>query len=361
MPYIKKFQLDKLTLPSNIFYAPMAGCTDFPQRQITAKFRPGLIFCEMVKMEPLYRQIKGIKESLDFDSSMHPIGAQVCGSNINLAAPCAKIIEDMGFDVLDFNCGCPVRKVVKDGSGAAMLKTPELIGDILATMKNAVKIPVTVKIRIGWDDTSINASTANNTSVDNTCVDNTCVNATYVDNTCVDDTDVNDTNLLAVQITKIAEKAGASAITIHGRTAKQLYKGRSNWNHIKACKKNAKNIKVIGNGDLYTYNDILEMFKYTECDGVMVARGMLKNPAIANNPSDEKYLLEECLLAHLVNIENYWKNEKKIFLKMRQAAFWYLKKIPGTKKLRVLISQTKTPQELKNLVKEQHLWETFVG
>jgi nifR3 family TIM-barrel protein len=321
MPFTKHFKLNDLILPNNVFYAPMAGCTDFPQRQITTKFRPGLVFCEMIKMEPLCRHLKCTKEILDYSPSMHPIGAQICGSNLTLAATSAKIIEDMGFDVIDFNCGCPVRKVVKDGSGAAMLKTPSLIGDIISQIKSAVKIPVTVKIRAGWDDNSYNCAS----------------------------------------ITTIAEQAGASAIIVHGRTAKQMYKGLSNWDHIKACKAVANNIKVIGNGDLYTYEDVLKMFNQTNCDGVMIARGMLKNPALISNIHAEKYFLEECLLEHLMHIENYWKKEKKVFLKMRQASFWYLKRIPGTKKLRTLISQTKSPQELKTLVEEKHLWENFIG
>jgi tRNA-dihydrouridine synthase B len=321
MPFSKDFTLENLILPNNIFYAPMAGCTDFPQRQITAKFRPGLIFCEMIKMEPLCRKIKCIKEILDYDPSMHPIGAQICGSNIKLAAQSAKIIEDMGFDVVDFNCGCPVKKVIKDGSGAAMLKTPALIGDIIAEMTTAVKIPVTVKIRAGWDDDSCNA----------------------------------------VNITSIAEKAGASAITVHGRTAKQMYKGLSNWEHIKKCKESAKNIKIIGNGDIHTYEDVIKMFSYTGCDGIMIARGMLNNPGIIHNIIEEKKFFKECLEEHMSQIENYWKKEKKIFLKMRQVAFGYLKKLPGTKKLRILISQTKTSEELKSLVQKKDLWENFIG
>ncbi|KAG8172289.1 hypothetical protein JTE90_025602 [Oedothorax gibbosus] len=136
---------------------------------------------------------------------MRPIGAQLCGSKPELAAECARIIQDLGFDSLDLNCGCPVDKVTKDGSGSGMLKTPQLIGDILANMVSAVKIPVTIKIRAGWDSSQINA----------------------------------------VEIVKIAESAGAKAICIHGRTRAQAYRGPANWDWIRECKQAAQTIKVI--------------------------------------------------------------------------------------------------------------------
>jgi tRNA-dihydrouridine synthase B len=150
MNYLKiPFQLGNITLPNNIFYAPLAGCSDFPFRKMSAKYRPGLMYCEMVKMDALIRHDQNTFHILDYDPSMHPIGGQICGSKPEIAGQAAKIIEDLGFDVVDLNCGCPVDKVTKDGSGSGMLKTPELIGEVLANMVAAVKIPVTVKIRAG--------------------------------------------------------------------------------------------------------------------------------------------------------------------------------------------------------------------
>ena len=180
----------------------------------------------MVKMDALIRHEPSTYHLLDYDPSMRPIGSQLCGSKPELAGPTARIIEELGFDVVDLNCGCPVDKVTKDGSGSGMLKNPELIGSVISNMVAAVNIPVTVKIRTGWDDESINASL----------------------------------------ITKIAEQAGAQAISIHGRTRKQKYTGRANWDHIKAAKQVATSIKVIGNGDVFDAEAGLALFKHTRCD-----------------------------------------------------------------------------------------------
>src|SRR5579863_1856971 len=177
----RPFKLGNLELPSNIFCAPLAGCSDLPFRKMTTKFQPGIVYCEMVKMDALVRHDPHTYRLLDYTPGLHPIGAQLCGSKLQFVQQSAKIIEDLGFDVLDFNCGCPVDKVTKDGSGSGMLRTPELIGEMISAMVSAVKIPVTVKIRAGWDEAHINAA----------------------------------------EITQIAEQAGAKAITIHGRTRAQ--------------------------------------------------------------------------------------------------------------------------------------------
>ena len=238
--YKKDFKLGSLTLPNNIFYAPLAGCSDYPFRKMTSHYKPGLIFCEMVMMEALVRDVKDTKTILDYDPSMHPIGAQLCGPRPNSAKTAAKIIEDLGFDVLDLNCGCPVDRITKDGSGSGMLKNPELIGEVLQTMIEAVDIPVTVKIRAGWDSESINAP----------------------------------------EVTKIAEQVGAKAITIHGRTRKQGYQGYSDRDVIKECKQMAKDILVIGNGDVMDFSSAKDLFDHTDCDGILVARGTMGKPWI---------------------------------------------------------------------------------
>ncbi len=129
-----------------IVYAPLAGCSDYPFRKMSARYQPDLMFCEMVKMEALLRKVPGTYQMLDYSEEMRPIGGQICGSNVALAAPAAKIIEELGFDVVDLNCGCPVDKVTKDGSGSGMLKHPEKIGAMIAEMVAAVKIPVTLKV-----------------------------------------------------------------------------------------------------------------------------------------------------------------------------------------------------------------------
>ena len=132
MSYIKPIKLGNLQLDSNIFYAPLAGCSDFPFRKIAKKYRPALMYAEMVKMDALIRYDSGTSHILDYSADMHPIGGQICGSNPAIAGKSAKIIEDLGFDVVDLNCGCPVDKVTKDGSGSGLLKDPRRIGDIIA-------------------------------------------------------------------------------------------------------------------------------------------------------------------------------------------------------------------------------------
>lgn len=316
---MKKFELGKLTLPSNIFYAPLAGCSDYPFRRMSAKYRPGLMYCEMVKMDAIVRNDSNTYHLLDYDASMHPIGGQLCGSKPEIAGQAARIIEDLGFDVVDLNCGCPVDKVTKDGSGSGMLKNPKLIGDVIANMVAAVKIPVTVKIRAGWDDDSI----------------------------------------IAAQITKIAEEAGAQAICIHGRTREQAYKGPANWDHIKACKEVANKIKVIGNGDVFDAESAMRMLAYTNCDAVLVSRGTLGQPWIAEDiyalqegqPLPERSLdhAKDELLQHFEETLRY-HNERRTVIEMRRVGCWYLKKSAQTKSFREKISKAQNIQEVRELI-----------
>lgn len=315
----RAFKLGNTTLPSNILYAPLAGCSDYPFRRMSAKYKPGLIYCEMVKMDPLVRHHAGTLQMLTYDKSMHPIGAQICGSKPEYAAPSAKIIEELGFDVIDLNCGCPVDKVTKDGSGSGMLKTPHLIGEIISNMVAAVKIPVTVKIRAGWDENTINAA----------------------------------------EITKIAEKAGAKAICIHGRTRQQAYRGPANWDYIKACKEAATDIKIIANGDLFDPHAVQRVFEYTGCDAVLIARGTMGQPWIA----DDVYrhleglepvprTLEDCrkgLYEHFCYVKEYHPPHKAI-LEMRRVGCWYINKAAGTRKFREIISKTDSIDVVEDLI-----------
>jgi len=321
----RPFQLGHLTLPSNIFCAPLAGCSDLPFRRMTSFYRPGLVFCEMVKMDALVRYDPHTLRMLDYEKDMHPIGAQLCGSKAHLAAKSARIIEDLGFDVIDLNCGCPVDKVTKDGSGSGLLKNPDLIGEIVSNMVSAVKIPVTIKIRAGWDETSLNA----------------------------------------VEITKIAEKAGAKAICIHGRTREQGYHGPANWDWIRACKQAAKNILVIGNGDLFTAETVEAMFKHTGCDAVLIARGTFGEPWIIEDAYHHLSGLplkirtgldyKQALLDHLRHIISY-QPERKVITDMRRVGCWYLKKGQGTKRLREALNRSRSIIEIQELILN-YSWE----
>lgn len=317
--FLNPFELGQLTLPSNILYAPLAGCSDFPFRKMSAKYKPGLIYCEMVKMDALIRNDQGTLRMLDYSQGMHPIGGQICGSKPEIAAKAAKMVEELGFDVIDFNCGCPVDKVTKDGSGSGMLRTPHLIGEIIANMVAAVKIPVTVKIRAGWDENSINAP----------------------------------------EITKIAEQAGAKAICIHGRTRQQAYKGPANWNYIKACKEVASTIKVIGNGDVLDGASAQRMFEETGCDAVLVSRGTLGQPWIAEDIRNflagneiRKRTIEDYrqeLYQHFLATKEY-NPPHRIAIDMRRVGCWYLKKSPGTRQFRELISKASCPDYIEDLI-----------
>ena len=302
-----------------IVYAPLAGCSDYPFRKMSARYNPHLMFCEMVKMEALLRKIPGTYQMLEYSDEMRPIGGQICGSDPKLAGPCAKIIEDLGFDVVDLNCGCPVDKITKDGSGSGMLKTPDRIGEAIANMVAAVKIPVTLKVRAGWDDNSINAA----------------------------------------EITQIAEKAGAKAIFVHGRTRQQAYKGPANWDHIRACKQAATTIQVIGNGDVFSAEAALKMFEHTGCDGVLVSRGTMGAPwivedirrAINGEPPRERSLDEnkQALIDHFAYSTQY-KSEKGALIDMRKVCCWYLKSGKNAREFRGQASHASSLKEVEQLI-----------
>ncbi len=320
MSFQKNFTVGNLTLLNNIIYAPVAEYTDFAYRRLIRDFHKGLMFCEMIKMEALIRDKS--TRLLKYTKQMKPIGAQLVGSNANIAPDAAKKLQDLGFDLIDLNCGCPSFKITKDGSGAAMLKTPKLIFEILKKIVKAVKIPVSVKIRLGWDENSIVAS----------------------------------------EIVKIAKDAGCSMITIHGRTKKQGFSGRSNLEQIKLCKTIAKNdILVIGNGDLYTPEDVERMFDYTKVDGVMIARGMLSSVWLSSdiesyftkkqklNISKKQVLLK--YISYLVEE----KKEKAIF-DLRRMSGWILKEMKDIKALRVAINLAKSIDESIKLI-ESFDWQ----
>jgi nifR3 family TIM-barrel protein len=325
----KPFYLGDLALPNNVLYAPLAGCSDLPFRKMSSLYQPGIVYCEMVKIDALVRHNEGTFRLLDYEKDSNQItGAQLCGSKLELIGQAAKMIEDLGFQVIDFNCGCPVDKVTKDGSGSGMLKTPELIGEMIAEMVASVKIPVTVKIRAGWDEDQINAPL----------------------------------------ITQIAEKAGAKAIAVHGRTREQGYKGPANWDYIRDAKKAAKTILVIGNGDVFDAESAERMFIYTGCDAVLVSRGTLGQPWIAEDirnhledqvPTERDVeTVRNAMLTHFDAILKYQKDERKALLDFRRVGCWYLKRCIGGKALRMELVHLASTKEVLNVV-EQFPWESL--
>lgn len=314
-------EIGSLKLSSPVIYSPLAGCSDLPFRQMCRRYSNSLIYCEMVKMDPLVRRDRHTLELLDFTDDLHPIGAQLCGSKLALAAEAARIIEELGFDVIDLNCGCPVDKVTKDGSGSGLLKNPELIGEILAAMVAAVKIPVTVKIRAGWDSSLINAE----------------------------------------EVTQIAEAAGARLIAIHGRTRAQGYTGLADREIIRRSKAAARTIQVAGNGDIFDPASALHMFTYTGCDAILISRGAMGAPWLAadilaalqgqETPQRTPHEALEVLLEHLELIKHY-RDSRRAALDMRRVGPWYCKTLPGISELRKSLAQTRCPDEAKHLVQQ---------
>ncbi len=319
MTVVRPISFGKLALSRNVFYAPLAGCSDFPFRKMSARYSPGLMYCEMVKMDALVRYDPGTFHILDYSHDMHPIGAQLCGSNPKIAADAARIVEDLGFDVLDLNCGCPVDKVTKDGSGSGLLKDPRRIGDIIANLVSAVSIPVTVKIRAGWDEKS----------------------------------------LVHQEVVQIAEQAGAKAICLHARTREQAYSGSAQWQWIKEAKQAAKNIFVIGNGDLFTADAALDMFAKTGCDAVLISRGTLGQPwivddieALAKGETVAERGLEEkreALRAHFAEILSY-STDRRTVIDMRRVGCWYFTKSCSTKSFRDAISHSHSVDEIRAII-----------
>jgi len=312
-------KIGSLALESNVIYSPLAGVSDYPFRQMSARYKPGLMFCEMVKTEPVVRRIKETYRMLEYNESMRPIGAQICGSDPKMARESAIIMEELGFDVIDFNCGCPVDKVTKKGCGSGLLKTPERIGEILHEMSSAVNVPVTVKVRAGWDSD--------------------CINAPLV--------------------TQIAEEAGAAAIFVHGRTRQQAYRGPAVWDHITACKAASKNMPVIGNGDVFSGQAALDMLAQTGCDGVLVSRGTMGQPwiieeilaAMQNRSYTHKSVDEkkQALIDHF-EYSTQFKDERGALIDLRRIVGWYIKNVFEAKQFRKRVCAMDSIDDVRALV-----------
>lgn len=315
------FKIGNIELENNVVLAPMAGVCNSAFRRIIKEMGCSLVFAEMVSDKGMIYNSKKTKEMLYFEECERPIAQQIFGSDKDTFVEAAKMVyEIMKPDIIDINMGCPVPKVaVKSQAGAALLKSPEKIRDIVKAVVNAVPVPVTVKIRSGWDNNSINA----------------------------------------VEVAKICEEAGASAITVHGRTRSQGYSGTVNLDIIKEVKENVS-IPVIGNGDITSIESATKMLSYTGCDAIMIGRGVLGNPwlmkeivnyfksgVVLPKPTyEEKINMIFKHLEYLLGI----KNEKVAVLEMRTHAAWYLKGMPGAQAIKNEIFKAKTEEELKKIL-----------
>jgi len=230
-------KIGKIEISNNVFLAPMAGVTDLSFRKICKRYGCGVTYSEMVSAKGLYYKDKKTETLMKIDEEEDIAAVQIFGSDPEIMAEIAPRVEELGADFIDINMGCPTPKIVNNGDGSALMKNPDLAGEIVYKVSKAVSVPVTVKIRKGWEE----------------------------DN--------------ALEMSRILEQGGAKAITVHGRTREQFYSGKADWDVIKKVKA-AVSVPVIGNGDIFTAEDALAMFEYTGCDGVMVARGAEGNPFI---------------------------------------------------------------------------------
>ena len=233
-------KVGNLTFENNVFLAPMAGVTDIAYRGLCKEMGCGLVYTEMVSAKALYYESDRTQSMLRFSKEEKPVAVQLFGSDADIMAEvCEKFNEDKDVCLIDINMGCPAPKIVKNGEGSALMKSPDLAIEIVSKMKKKSTKPVTVKFRKGFDEDNINA----------------------------------------VEFAKAMEYAGADAIAVHGRTRAQMYEGKADWDIIKKVKENVK-IPVIGNGDVFSAENALTLKEHTKCDGIMVARGAMGNPWI---------------------------------------------------------------------------------
>ncbi|MDI6742989.1 MAG: tRNA dihydrouridine synthase DusB [Smithella sp.] len=303
------------------FLAPLAGISDLLFRRMARAQGCALAYTEMISSNGLIRKTDKTYEYLRTCSDDRPLGAQIFGADPEIMAEAARIVEASGVDLIDINMGCPVRKVVKSGAGAILMKDPALIAQIVRAVKKAVKIPVTTKIRSGWNRSSINA----------------------------------------VEVARIIEDAGADAITVHARTADQGYSGQADWKIIASVKKAVK-IPVTGNGDIRQPSDAVNMLKETSCDAVMVGRGALGNPwifkGIAQIFGEQQENYMPSLDERLEMIENHWQMEEQFRgEKLSRKTFhkhilWYTKGLDNSHKFRELAGKLKDKESILHELNE---------
>ena len=319
MNYLRKLKIGNVELENNLILAPMAGVTNRPFRMICKKFNPGLVCTEMASAKAIMYNDQKTKRLLNTDGEKRPISFQIFGSDEEAMAYSAKYVSDFA-DIIDINMGCPAPKVVKNGDGSKLLTDLEQVKKIIKVVVDNSNVPITLKIRKGWDKE----------------------------------------NIVAVEVAKIAESMGISAITVHGRTRNEYYSGKADLEIIKKVKENVK-IPVIGNGDIVDEETALRMFEYTGVDGIMIGRGSFGNPWIfekiihylqtgekLQDISNEKKLT---VIKEHINLAVEEKGDIAI-KELRKHIAWYTKNLKNSSEFRAAINKIETKDELLSKINE---------
>ena len=314
-------KIGNVNLENEVFLSPMAGVTDLPFRTICKEKGCGMLYTEMINAKALCSDDENTKKMLKLEDDGHPVAVQIFGSDPEYMGKAAQIMNQYSNNILDINMGCPAPKVIKNGDGSALMRNPKLAAEVLtAVVKNSEK-PVTLKIRKGWDDESVNA----------------------------------------LEIAKIAEECGISALAIHGRTREQFYSGKADWDIISEIKQEL-NIPVIGNGDVFEVEDAVNMLEKTKCDAIMIGRGSQGNPWIFNRINHymktgeilPEPTLEEKITTAIkhMNLAVAEHGEYVAVREMRKHIGWYLKGLKNSAKYRDQINKITDYKEVIAMLEE---------